>query len=145
VQWMRYRKPRDKRNVLLEAERPSYSYIVDVCNPIDAVVMSYSDLLLDAPSPRPSRTRRRLHTSKTPPLVVKQSKIPYQRRTMDTRRQEATYCLVKWRVHIMEWNVIQLRVDYAGSRHSNWARRIKLTLDTGTRVGSKSSVLFSQR
>jgi polyadenylation factor subunit 2 len=33
VQWLRHRRPRDKRSVLFEAERPSPSYIVDVRAP----------------------------------------------------------------------------------------------------------------
>jgi hypothetical protein len=45
----------------------------------------------------------------------------------------------------MEWNVVQFRVDYAGSRHSSRAREIKLIWDLGTRVGGKSSMLFSHR
>lgn len=65
VQWMRHRQPKYKGGVRLEVERPSPSYIVDVCNSIKISfqimfqIMFQSDIvsILDAALSCPNSTR----------------------------------------------------------------------------------------
>lgn len=37
VQWMRHRRPRYKGGVAMELERPSVSYIIDVCSTLQVL------------------------------------------------------------------------------------------------------------
>ena len=71
VQWMRNRRPRYKGNSLLEMERPSPSYIVDVCT-FRALHPCYpTKALLDAPALRKIHKCGRNHPSQSPTLLSK--------------------------------------------------------------------------
>ena len=108
VQWMRNRRPRYKGGVMLEAERPSPSYIVDVGDQYNDTIFwpcfavsDPCDSLLDA-SPCCKTQCCRYCTSKASSLISEQNQTPYQHCTMDTRRSAVFDRLKQWRIHTVE-------------------------------------------
>ena len=107
VQWMRHRQPRYKGGGRMEMERPSPSYIVDVCSCMRIHTSSDFSLRVDAPAFCKASKRRGFCTCETPTLFPKQSQASHQRREMDTGRKTTVDGLQYWRIYAVEWHGLQ--------------------------------------
>ena len=92
VQWMRNRQPRYKGGAYLEMERPSPSYVIDVCcRSHSCCSKDMADKLQfsDAPTGCRSPARGRHNTLKTSALFPEQNQTPGECGQMDARRAAA--------------------------------------------------------
>ena len=118
VQWMRNRQPRYKGGARIEMERPSPSYIIDVCCIKRFLLASLSgsnqQRSTGAPPSCQSPTCRRRNTFETPTFITQQDKTSSERCQMDPRRSAVVDWVKQRRVHTVEWDRFQLRNHNAG-------------------------------
>ena len=85
VQWMRHRRPQYIGGAKIEVERPSASYIVDVCPTIDVNLDTTADLSLEPGPASACKAQERCGccSCETLTLLPEQAQAPNQHRTMD--------------------------------------------------------------